>query len=746
MPGMTIYNSTGWGAAKTPTGVQKGNQVFGINLGSGFESQQWPSTTTAQNTVMSQMTTAGISWVRGDCAMWTIQQNGFLLTQPLIAGATTTQVTVKPHTKNVSGSAITMPAGTVVAISDGLGNSVTVTFASSQTANTGSTPTTFTVNGFTPRTTFPVNSTMGGPYVWASSDAWFIPMVTGNGGAVTPLNVLPCLNQSPAWAMITLNAAPYYAPGYVPDPAHYAAFCAAAVTHYLPYGITAYELWNEPNLNGPLSAYTSNTAMGYASPVAFCDMAVAAYAAMKAVSSRVFVAAGTLAAADEFGTGGYAKSNCSWSSVSAGAASATITTSSAVAADAIGYLYDTNGNWPVGTVVTAVSGSNMTVIPPAWLTTGFPAIAAQSSYMGIQTTQNTHLAPDAFLTAFYVWRDYKHPNARWGDALAIHPYSYPTTPLNNLAIYGGWRMVPTLRNTLIAENDGVMSVWVTEFGAPTGSLGSTSWPTTATSATSITVTNSQASTHDVGYEVFNTSFPSGSYVGSATSGSSWVVYPPTGLVLQTGSGLSTSGAITSINVTNTSSTTITINSGTVLLLTTPGNVATQSITCSSTATISAGSSSSLPVNSFTPNFAYPASGANYHATVGSLPSSNLGTALQGSVGQTWASAGLSSSIAAASGVSFLLTPTGALPTSASFTVDEPTQLSIIQQGIQAIAVGVAGTSPTYTAIPSWPYSEGAPFFVFCWQDSRDGTFGLLRVDGTQKAAYTVFTQASALGY
>ena len=53
------------------------------------------------------------------------------------------------------------------------------------------------------------------------------------------------------------------------------------------------------------------------------------------------------------------------------------------------------------------------------------------------------------------------------DGVAVHPYSYPAAPLD-AEPWNSFAALPNLRAELVAEGDGAKSIWLTEYGAPTG--------------------------------------------------------------------------------------------------------------------------------------------------------------------------------------------------------------------------------------------------------------------------------------
>jgi hypothetical protein len=546
-----------------------------------------------------------------------------------------------------------------------------------------------------------------GPAVfdWSTVDA-VVTRLTGAG-----INVVLLLHLAPTWAMQPAGTPPLSVAYPTPDPDAYATYAAAAVTHYMPMGVTVFELWNEPNLTTP----GSNQGWAQQLVAGFGSLAVAAYPAMKAADPGCYVLGGTLATASEFGTAGTDKT-CTWAAVPAGATTATITSAGAAAADAPGFL--SGGGWPTGTVIAAATaGASYTVTPPPWTTGGFPAIAAGS---GTLRTQNTQLAPDYFLARLYEYT----AGRPWCDALAIHPYSQPSLPSAHLPIYGGWPVVPTMRATMVANGDGAKPMWLTEFGAPTGGISGASWPAAAATATSLVVSSTQANALDVTYRLQGTGIPTGAWISAVTAGTSWTVRPPTGLTLATA--LTLGAATTSITLAATPAGAVTIPTGTVLTLGAPvaaGNFValTQQVTTTAAATTATTGTTTVPVTSFTPTEAYL-----------------TGSVVLGLLGQTFGTA-----ITAASGQKVSLAPQGvAVP--AVGNIDETTQAAIIADGLRAIARGVPGGSGI-PGSPAWPYAHGTPVFVYNWADSGDGPFGLERVDGTSKPAMTAVRQAVTVG-
>jgi len=540
-----------------------------------------------------------------------------------------------------------------------------------------------------------------GTYDWSNPDVTADAMLAGG------MSLVILLNESPVWARRAANTAPLYSPWPTPDPQLYAQFCAQAAAHYAAKGVHVFELWNEPNLD---SGANTAAGWGYQSPWGFADLAVAAYPAIKAADPKAFVLGGTLCTATEFGTAGTART-ASWAAIAAGATSATISCTGAVATDAYGLLTDTADGWPIGTVIkSATAGVGYTVKPPAWLT-GFPAIGAGTSRT--VWTSNVQYPPDVFLTQAYA-RAAGQP--MW-DALAIHPYTQPLLPTAQLAIYGGWATVPTLRQIMKDNGEGAKPMWMTEIGAPSGAA-TVSWPAVAATATTLTISGSSAVTADIGYQVAAIRptglLPTGSYVSAVSQGSGWTVVPPVGMVA---AAIARGTAISSITLAPTA-TTLSIPSGTTLtIMSTPSPLP---VTTAGAVTTSTTASTTVPITSVTPTRSYAA-----------------GCVVRGSVGQRWGSA-----IKIASNQAITLTPPGVA--TAYGHVDEPTQAAIISQVFQSITCGVPAGNGLLGSAP-WPYV--GPVFIFTWSDAGGtaGPFGLVRADGTPKAALAALTTISRTG-
>jgi hypothetical protein len=542
-----------------------------------------------------------------------------------------------------------------------------------------------------------VTEVVRGTYTWTDVDTTVNALIAGG------INVVVLLHQTPAWAFLPANTAPLFASKPTPDPALYAKYCADAVRHFSTLGVHVYELWNEPNL----TTASSPSGWNEKSVAGFTGLSVAAYPAMKAADPNCFVLAGTLATASEFGTAGVDKA-CSWSAVPSGAATAIITCASAVAADVPGFIYDAASVWPTGTAITAVGSGTYTVSAPPWSTGGLPAIAAGS---GTLRVQNTQLAPD-----FYLARVYEAAAGKpWCDALAIHPYTQPVVVGEQRRIYGGWAVVQDMRNTMVANGDGAKPMWLTEFGAPGGAPGGASWSAAAATDTALVISCSQASALDLNYQISGTGLSAGTWISAVTAGVSWTVSPSTALTIATA--ITAGQNTTSITLAATPSGPVTIASGTILTIApqvNPGTYQTLLIPVTTTAPVTTSTTITtvVPVVAFAP-----------------VEKVSLGSPILASLGQTFGAA-----IAAASGQKVNLAPQGAI--FAFGQNDDATMAKIIESGLQAISAGSPGVNSGPGA-PPWPFAHGTPVFIYNWEDTNSGTFGLQRIDGTSKPAMAV---------
>jgi hypothetical protein len=71
--------------------------------------------------------------------------------------------------------------------------------------------------------------------------------------------------------------------------------------------------------------------------------------------------------------------------------------------------------------------------------------------------------------AEYLGQLYANGTATLADGIAAHPYSFPAMPTEDRQrMIGGFADLPSLRAVMEAHGDGEKKIWITEFGAPTG--------------------------------------------------------------------------------------------------------------------------------------------------------------------------------------------------------------------------------------------------------------------------------------
>ncbi len=69
----------------------------------------------------------------------------------------------------------------------------------------------------------------------------------------------------------------------------------------------------------------------------------------------------------------------------------------------------------------------------------------------------------------YLEQLYANGTAQLADAIAVHPYSYPYLPMDPVQPQeGGFYDLPALQAVMASHGDGNKQVWITEYGAPTG--------------------------------------------------------------------------------------------------------------------------------------------------------------------------------------------------------------------------------------------------------------------------------------
>jgi hypothetical protein len=585
------------------------------------------------------------------------------------------------------------------------------------------------------------------------------------------INLLLILLWSPAWALaLGNNPTVPNDPFPTISPTQYAAFCGAAAAHFGPRGVSAFELWNEPNLDDGDSGHALG--LGYLSPIGYAGLATAAYSeihsnyvAKPGGSPTPTVVGGVMAGWPRLDWSMNPRAGASWPAVAAGATSATVTCPSAQPGDRYRLITGsevsvsvsgtaTNGLWPGGTYVSDMPTSTSYVVsPPPWLSQ-FPAVNASGS--GATFGVENGYPADVFLTQLYAAAGGKP----MFDAVSFHPYAWPGLGAFRYLDSGTWAMVPELRQVMVANGDGAKSIWFTELGAPTGqSLGS--WPAAAATAGELVVSSGSARAEDLGYLAGVAGLPLGSYVATVNPGQSWTLMPPTGLTVnQT---LAAGSTITQLSVAAASSVVIPPIDGGSAKPTPTAVSASVTIPPSTKLTVWLGNGNgyydSKGLNGFAqapftvsvtatsaPVTIAPGGTASLTidpAVVPPVPSGYtfpVGGLIQGArnLGQTWTAAVPAANRALLN----LLAPGVFTPWSIGALSQNPSALSSEEQ--QATLIAYA-----YQFVVSTPWPYVGPMFVYCWSDASSnnnaGSYGLTRVDGSPKPAIAALSAIAQTG-
>lgn len=626
-----------------------------------------------------------------------------------------------------------------------------------------------------------------------------VPMQTAGPMLAAGLNVLAILLWSPGWArQLQANPAVPDDPFATISPTAFAAFCGAAASTLGAAGVTAFEIWNEPNLD--VGKDDSPLGLGFLSPVGYAALATAAYAEIHSNYQQKAgggaptptVVGGVLSGSPRLDWNPNPRTGASWSAVSLGASTAKVTCATAQSGDQYMLITgnalslsgtDTLGLWPAGTYISEVTSTGYVLSPPPWRTS-FPAVSASTSSSSLGVTHG--YPPDVFVTGMYAAAATQagagQSPAPMFDAFSMHPYTSPSPGSFTYIDSGSWAMVPEIRALMVGHNDGAKSIWFTELGLATGQ-NYASWPALAQgSKAALTISSSTAQAADVGCLVGAPGLPLGSYVTAMTAGESWTVLPPTGLTVN--QALTAGSTITELEVAAAqyaiiaatdgksapgyvalaagSGGAVTIQPGTTLsvwlgngngyyagaTLSTspsvqvPAMVGTVMIPFSVTVTGTGGNSAPVtvePGSTVTLDIA-PVTVSAGGAYPNGYPFPAVGGAIQAaeSLGQSW--------------------PEAVQGTGTNSSTGAPTQtvVNIVAPGLLApTSIGPLTHSTLPTAI--WSEAEQAwlityayqqvlasgwnyvgPMFVYCWSDASDyysaGSFGLTRLDGSAKPA------------
>ncbi|GAB05999.1 hypothetical protein GII30_04265 [Gordonia amarae] len=90
-----------------------------------------------------------------------------------------------------------------------------------------------------------------------------------------------------------------------------------------------------------------------------------------------------------------------------------------------------------------------------------PGATVLSAGLSVANDTAATIAPRTF-----VRRLYDQGLRRYFDGIALHPYTFPYTPATDPN--GNWADITEVRSVMLARGDAGKKIWITEFGAPTG--------------------------------------------------------------------------------------------------------------------------------------------------------------------------------------------------------------------------------------------------------------------------------------
>lgn len=83
----------------------------------------------------------------------------------------------------------------------------------------------------------------------------------------------------------------------------------------------------------------------------------------------------------------------------------------------------------------------------------------------VDASNGSQISPVTFVRELYA-----AGGGRSLDALAVHPYSYPALPDDSsTSAWNTFQRLELMRSTMVQAGDGAKQIWLTEYGAPTGS-------------------------------------------------------------------------------------------------------------------------------------------------------------------------------------------------------------------------------------------------------------------------------------
>ncbi|GAA4669892.1 hypothetical protein [Nocardioides nanhaiensis] len=94
------------------------------------------------------------------------------------------------------------------------------------------------------------------------------------------------------------------------------------------------------------------------------------------------------------------------------------------------------------------------------------AVVVGSLAPAVDARDGSQISPETFLRRFYAALPRPLPRGLF-DAVSVHPYSYPALPAGDEE-WNTFARLPEIREVMVQAGDSRSRVWLTEYGAPTG--------------------------------------------------------------------------------------------------------------------------------------------------------------------------------------------------------------------------------------------------------------------------------------
>lgn len=277
------------------------------------------------------------------------------------------------------------------------------------------------------------------------------------------LKVMLVLGYAPSWA--NGGSGDSKVPHLEANIAAYQTFCYEAAKHYLPLGVSTYEIWNEANITTfwkptpDVEAYVKRCLIPGANGVR--------QAGTELTKTTTVLPAGTAAATIGTATTRTITNKALTSGV------ATLTTS-------VAHGYTAGRVAEVTGVDSTFNGTYMIVSTPNSTTftynklgaTNVTSVASGGSVMSSTTGGvNLNIDPRLWYKGIYTYG-----GKNYMDALNVHTYTWPFPPTENSGMAAGsfspnqWNpmmQVPDIRATMVTNGDSAKRIWNTEVGYPT---------------------------------------------------------------------------------------------------------------------------------------------------------------------------------------------------------------------------------------------------------------------------------------